>query len=430
MDRAPGEPLSRRRVLLLTAAAGSALGGCQTSDSDTSTDDSVTPAPVPGDTVELRHDAESESPTGTALDQLIGAFEAETGTDIVGTALADQTDVSRSSPATDAVTYDRIGANLAPRENTLRNLAGLWDGQRDVYPYGLVVSSVIDRELVVVPQAVHRLNCLYYNPSVLSEAGLTPEDYATVSDLRQSPGSLAEAVETLFAQPLRSPTDLLELWEGLLGSRLYRERQYVQYVVGDVDDEPLPIKRATRDLDAALSMLPAGATETTPNALLDGIVDGTVGFVRQPTWAGRHLIEREDATYGTDWAVAPLFASPWTVTFHAEGFAIPNESPRATTPRDLIRFATTADRQRQFCATAGAIPARTDITIDSHPLLAEQATAYREASMHLPSIAHGIAVRTPVQRRLEDALSAFRSHRDTDRAVEELVAALRTAEVF
>jgi glucose/mannose transport system substrate-binding protein len=405
------------------------LSGCQTSGSDEGPADTVTPASVPGSTVALRHGAE-DGPTGAALDQLRRAFEAEHGVEVVDAPDAGVTNEQDEESSEETVTYGRIGAALAERAQSLRDLSDLWEGNHESYPYGLVVSSFIERSFVVVPQTAHRLNCLYFNPSVLSEVGVTPEDYATVSDLQRAPGPLAGAVETLFAQPLRSATDLLELWEGLLGSRLYRERQYVQYVAGDLDDEPLPIVRATRDLDAALSMLPADAAETTPASLLDAVVEGSVGFVRQPTWAGQHLIERDEATYGTDWAVSPLFASPWTLTVVAEGFAVPSTSARAATPRELIRFATTAERQREFCATAVAIPARTDVTVDAHPMLTEQATAYREASMHLPSMAHGIAVRTPVRRRLEDALSAFRTHRDTDRAVTEIVAALRTAEVL
>lgn len=430
MDRPAAEPVTRRQALGLTATALAGLTGCQTSGSDNNPDDTVTPVSVPGSTVHLRHDTGDDSPTGAALDQLRRAFETETGVEVVESAYEGSASEQGGESSAEAVTYGRIGATLAQRAGSLRDLSDLWEGKREVYPYGLVVSSFIDRSFVVVPQTAHRLNCLYYNPSVLSAAGVTPEDYATVSDLQRAPGPLTESVETLFAQPLRSATDLLELWEGLLGSRLYRERQYVQYVVGDVDDQPLPIVRATRDLDAALSMLPPDATETTPESLLDGVVDGSIGFVRQPTWAGRHLIDRDDATYGTDWAVAPLFASPWTLTVVADGFAIPSTSARATTPRELLQFATTPERQRQFCVTAGAIPARTDVTVDAHPMLAEQATAYREASMHLPSMAHGIAVRPPVRRRLEGALSSFRNHRDTDRAVDEIVAALRTAEVL
>jgi len=428
MDGSPNTQKSRRQVLA-AAAAVTGLAGCQTSGTGESTD-TVTPAPVPegavgGGTVELRH-ATSTDLTGAAIDQLIAAFEAaHEGSDLVGVPLggADSAD----SPA---VVYDRIGANLARRGARFQDLSGLWEGERDAYPYGVTVSSFIARSFVTIPQALHRVNCLYYNPGVLSEAGVALEDYPTVSDLADSPGPLDDAVETLFAQPLRTATELLALWESLLASRLYRERQYVQYVVGDISDNPLPIRRSLRDFDAALSMVSDDAHEATPEALLDDVVDGTVGFVRQPTWTGTHLIDRRDATYGTDWAVAPLFAAPWTVTFVAWGFAAPSAPTRTAAPREVVEFATTPARQRAFCATARALPARTDVTVDAHPMLAEQAEDYREASMHLPSMAHGIAVRPPVRRRLETALSSFRQHRNVDRGVEDLVTALRTARVL
>jgi len=427
MGRSPG-PRTTRRQLLATAAAATSLAGCQTSINDDS-DETVTPAPVPeeevsGETMALRY--AGDDPTVAAIDQLIANFETvHEGSDLVAAPLGDAT--SNSGPT---VVYDRIGANLAPRGARLRDLSELWDGERDAYPYGVTVSSFIARSFVVLPQAVHRLNCLYYNPRVLADAGVVLEDYATVSDLRASPGALDSAVETLFAQPLRRAVELLELWESLLAGRLYRERQHVQYVVGDVPDNPLPIRRSLRDLDAALSMLPASAQDATPAALLDGVVDGSVGFVRQPTWVARELVDRPDTTYGTDWAVAPVFASPWTVTFVAWGFAAPGTPSRAATPREVIDFATTPERQRAFCVTARALPARTDVTVDSHPMMAEQAADYRAASMHLPSMAHGIAVRPPVRRRLETALSSFRQHRDVDRGVADLVAALRTARVL
>jgi ABC-type glycerol-3-phosphate transport system substrate-binding protein len=433
MDWPPSGRLTRRHLLGVTAVAAGGLAGCQTSDTDETVRETVTPAAVPTETftsrLELRHDTPLASPTAAAIEQLLTAFEEATQavTPVEQTRSGRETE-DRGGDGTAIVTYDRIGATLAPRTEELRSLDALWESQQSVLPHGVAISSYVGRAPTVIPQAVNLLNCLYYNPEVLSDAGISPGDYATVRDVYAEPGPLAETVETLFAQPLRSATDLLELWEGLLGSRLYRQRQYMGYVSGHVDNEPLPIKRATRDLDAALSMLPTSAGEATPESLLDGVVDGSIGFVRQPTWASQYLRDRSDVTYGTDWAVAPLFGSPWGVVFVAEGFAVPDVS-EAVTSRALIQFATDRDQQRHFCATAGAIPARTDVTVDAHPMLAEQTEEYREASMHLPSMAHGVAVRTPVRRSIEAALTEFRDHRDVEQAVEDLIAALRTAEM-
>lgn len=428
-----GPGVTRRR--LLASAGGAALGalaGCQgfgSSDPETLTAAPVPEGTLPTGQLTVRHRPAETGPSRQALRELAAEFDRATeGIDPV--VVPAERASGRSTPNGGVLTYRGVGARLRGVVDDHHSLDSLWQDVRPVVPDGLAAACYLGRSRVAVPQTVHRLNCLYYNPTVLEDAGVSPEDYTTVQTLAAEPGPLADAVETLFAQPLRSPTELLALWESLLASRLYRERQYVQYVVGDISDNPLPIRRSLRDLDAALSMLPASAQDAAPEALLDDVVDGTVGFVRQPTWTGTHLIDRSDATYGTDWAVAPVFASPWTVTFAAWGFSVPNAPTRAAAPQDVIEFATTPARQQQFCATARAIPARTDVVVDAHPMVAEQAEDYREASMHLPSMAHGIAVRPPVRRRLETALSSFRQHRNVDRGVEDLVAALRTARVL
>lgn len=420
--RPVADPGLGRRSLLATLAAGvtGTLAGCESGEETPS----LSPAPVPDPeaarvdgTLLLHSDADGRSPEGRALTSLGSAF----GADRESVSVRVRRRPPASTPTDSAVVrYGPLGATLADRVDTLRSLERVWDPRREHVPDPVAGASALDRRFVAVPQVVHRVNTLFYNPDVLDSAGVTPETYTTVATLAASPGGLAEEVETLFTQPLRDWRDLLALWESALCSRLLNQGQFAQLRTGATDPLGLLLRRSLRDLDAALSLIPAADHEADPTALLDGVVDGRVGFVRQPTWLARHLLAREDATYGENWAVTPMFAGPRTVVFASEGFSVPRSEASPLLADSFLRFALAPQRQRRFAGTVGASPARTDVAVDGHPFVVETARAYREATIHAPSIAHGRAVRPSVGADAATTLSTFVSERDVEAASEAL----------
>lgn len=426
--------LTRRRLLATGLAAVGALAGCQTGDEAPRT---VTPADVPSGVVDpgrliVRYDdAGRRTPTTRALAGTIDAFTDRRESTTVRTAPR-----SGRAPGPDdsVVAFGRLGAAAAGRaeRGELSELDTLWEAVASRVPNGLVQTAYLDRKLVAVPQAASRTNTLYYNPSVLADAGVGLERYATVSDLTTVPGPLDDAVETLFATPMRSARDRVALWESVLSSRLVSQRQFDQLRSGQANRNSLVLLRSVRDYDAALSALPADAATLSPTALLDRVLDGTVGFARLSSRAALDLIAREDATYGEDWAVAPMFSSPWAVVTDVSGFVIPASTAAPDRARSFVRFATAPDRQRRFAATQGTIPARIDAAagVDAHPAYASVAEHYREATVHAPSLSAGVAVREPVRTRLDEALVAFADHGSVDTAVADVADALETVSML
>ena len=432
-----GGPSRRRLLASVGGAAAAALSGCQVFESADS-EETVTPAAVPdparsGGRLLVRHEgAQNEGPAEAAMTDLLEAFAARNEGLRVGTAPPDAPRPATPNAAT--VDLGHVGGALAPRAEAgdLAILERTWERIRQHIPVGLSVACYLDRDLVAIPQSVHRLNCLYYNPATLDRAGVDIETYTTFRDLHEEPAGLGEAVDTLFAQPLASPRDRLALWESLLGGRLVSQAQFDQMVTGGVPPHSVPVRRATGDYAAALSMTPDAARVAPPEVLLDGVVDGEIGFVRQPSWVAHHLVGRADATYGENWAVAPVFSSPWVFTFVADGFAVPGASGDLSTARAFVRFAIETERQRHYNERRGAIPARQDIagSVDHHPFYAAQAEDYQRATIFARSLADQMAVTESVRRQLFEALAGFERHESVERTTGELVAALETASML
>lgn len=424
-------PLTRRQLLGAGGAALATLTGCQALDGESET---VTPAAVPqgrvGPTLELRHaGAGGSGPLARAVGGLAEAFRTERpDVRIVEQRASDSRSADRS-----LVSYGRLGAALlSGSDRELSRLTEVWNDSSRWFPSGLLRVCYRDWNVVAIPQSVHQLNCLFYNPTTLAEAGVKPDSYGTVADLQAAPGPLAERVETLFAQPLRSGRDRLALWESLLGGRLIGQRQYDQLVAGYVAPNGPTVERATRDYAAALSMLPDDADSMTPQAALDGVLDGTVGFAHLPSWMVAALVEA-DTEYGTDWAVTSMFSSPRVVVVVPEGFAVPSSTVELALPRSFVRFALEVDPHRAFGAARGAVPARTDVAgsvDDRHPAYRELWSTYAEATIHAPSIADGVAVRPSIQRRLAGALADFEAHGSVEETAATLLAAFDETELF
>lgn len=419
---------TRRRLLAAGVAAAGALAGCQTGDEETTT---VTPAAVPSGAVDpgrlvVRYDdAGRRTPTARAMAGTIGAFTDRR--DAVEVRTGPRTDRA-PGPDDSLVAYGRLGAAVVDRaeRGDLTEVEDRWDAVATQMPEGLFQTSYLGGRLVAVPQALTRLNTLYYNPSVLDSAGVDPEAYPTVSDLTTAPGPLDDAVETLFSAPMRSAGDRLALWESTLSSRLVSQRQFEQLRAGGAGSNRLTLRRTMRDYGAALSALPDDADALSPAALLDGVLDGRVGFARLSSRAALGLIGREDATYGEDWALMPMFNSPWATVLDVEGFVVPVATAELDRPRSFVRFATGADTQRRFAAASGTVPARRDAAeaVAHHPSYESVAAHYREATVYAPSMATGVTVRGPVRTRLHDALVAFADHGSVDTAVDGVVDAL------
>lgn len=431
----PRLDLTRRRFLGAAGTAGlAAAAGCQ---SQGDAEQSVTPAAVPDEegkrgTLVVRYDAAGESgPATSAMQDLITSFmEARSGVRVV----TQQPSEAPPESGRSVVSFGRLGAAVADRADRgeLSSVETVWDPVSSRIPNGLVQTCYLSRELVAVPQTVHWLNCLYYNPTVLESADSDRETYATVSQLAAEPGSLTGAVDALFATPFGSPRDRVALWESVLSSRLVSQRQFDQIRSWRADTNRLTLRRAMRDYAAALSLLPADAAGVAPTTLLDRVVDGRLGFARLSSRAVPYLLDRSDAVYGTDWEIAPMFSSPWAVVADVEGFVVSVASADLALPLSFLQFATEPDTQRQFNATRGAVPARTDAAnaVDDHPVYRTAAAHYQDATIHAPSFADGLVVREDVRRQIAAELSELETHGSIERTTDGLLSVLENVSML
>lgn len=415
------EPISRRRLLgAAGAAAVGAVAGCQTGDSGQRA--TITPAEVPdsgreAETLVVRHAAAGESgPAADAMTDLLNGFAEARPT----VAVREAPMVERPPPEESGVVrFGRLGSSLLFDSGIdgFESLEERWE-ELSAFPAPLLQTAFWKWDTVAIPMAVDRVNCLYYNPTVLAEAGVDPRDYATIRDFASERARLDVAP---FVQPLRTPRDRLALWESLLTGRLGGQWQYDQLLAGEGSPNRVFLENTLVDYDAALSLLPDDSTAD-PRTLLDRVADGSVGFVRLPGRATRYLRDKSGTEYGEDWAIAPMFGSLGTECLAVDGFAIPESTASLGTPRAFVRFGTERDPMARYCRTRGTVPARADVAESvTGPARKRLAAGYLEGSAYPLSFAYGVGVRAEIRTRLADVLSAFETHRDTERATEELI---------
>lgn len=432
---------SRRSFLRVAAGIGAAgIAGCQ--GGPRGTNEQVTPAPVPAvdrttiplppSTLEVRHGV-LDRPTGAAMADLRRRFDRRHRPVTVVDRTTD--DERRPTPSGDGdaiVGFGPLGAALRPQAPALLDLSDLWLEQL-VTNSGPSNACLLSQRLVAVPQLLHRLNCLYYDPSLVEESGVDPADYdslpAFVADLDRLP----DGIVVPFARPMRTPTESLALWEVLLSGTVQHSAAYTQLVSGTVADHRDRLRAATAAFETVRSGLEPAARQRDPAALLDGIVDGDVGFVAAPSWAARHLRDREGTTYGSDWTASPVPGTEGRFPFTGSGLYVYAASDERLVGRAFLRFATSIGPQRRFNRLAGSIVPQSNadsVSEDRHPFYREQWADYYSSQMQPLSIAYGLAVRPSVRRDVEKALVALVNHDDVDRATDGIQTALSRASVL
>lgn len=432
---------SRRSFLrALTAGGTLAIAGCQSGDQRSA--ERVTPAPVPAldrttvplatSTLEVRH-GDLDGPDAAAMGDLLATFDdAHRPVSVVDRRLPGGLDDQvRKVEDRVVVGYGPIGAALRPLASSLLDLSTVWNDQGFNAGAGPANTCMIDYRLVAIPQSLHRLNCLYYDPVRLDDAGLEPTDFATLPAFLSA---LAEATDVPipFARPLRDARERLALWEILLVGHVDRRASYLQLVSGTVDDHRDDVRAATADFAGLWSGLTPSVRRSDPATLLDGVVEERIGCVALPSWAARHLLARPDSSYGVDWAVSAVPGTAKRFPFTGDGFVAFSASDHREVATRFLTEATSVRAQQRFTQRSGSVLPRIafDAGGDPHPFYHDQWNDYRRSWMQPPSIAYGQAVSPDVRRAIEAALSTMDNHWDVDRTTDEILAALERATVL
>jgi glucose/mannose transport system substrate-binding protein len=441
----PDPPTLSRRALLATAGtlASGPLAGCRALR-DGGGETTVTPVDVPADTrttvplppstltVAHPYDRARGSDAMGALLRTFGRRYPNVDLDAVPS--LDGAPTAIEDGAGPNVWYGRPGATLRVAAQSVDLLAlddTVWTEAFDYdIPGGTSLLTVLDTSHVAVPLELQRLNCLFYNPTVLETAGVDPRELTRVDRLFDALEAIASETDaTPLAQSTGLATALFELWETILLAALESRAAYLGLTSSNVQPFAGEMRRSLDLFDRYLNAVADEFTGRTPARIVDRLAAGDVALTRQPTTAAP--VADPDAEYGTDWDVIPFPATEGFVLLDAYSFQALADAPSRDATLAFLRYVGATETQARYCRRRGAIPARTSVDPDRlSPFYQVQAKQYRSSFAQLGSISRAIAVAPSIRDRLRDVIVDFRRFRDVGAAYYRMYEIFASARPF
>jgi len=300
------------------------------------------------------------------------------------------------------------GKNLLRYEGALGSVDDVWNdaGYQDVMVDEAVDLHQHGGSFRAVPLGSHRLNCLFYNISVVEEAGVDPDSLDNVS-------ALVDALDTVATE-----TDEIPMTHGMQGTwtttQLFAAMMlgqegfeaYMDFIGGEGDESAV---RATFESMATVlenyvneDAASIGLTESNEN-----IINGNAAFVHQGNWAAGAYRNAEDFAYEEDWGFLPFPGTGNMYTLHFDSFLYPSDNPSSQKSKTWLEFVGSEDAQIAFNRFKGSIPTRTDVSMDRFgPFLQETAEDFANAEHRPPTLQHGLAVEREKMTALNDVVSS------------------------
>jgi len=295
------------------------------------------------------------------------------------------------------------------------------DGMRDAYLDGVKQMSQPAGNYVAVPLNIHRLNNLFYNVSVLEDAGVDPASI-------DSPSALLDAMETIasetdatpMAHQTQAPWSTLQLWEsvliGVAGVDVYQD-----VLDGNVADNEDAVRESLQLVADYSEYFNEDAGSVAWDEANNGVIQGNAAFLHQGDWAAGQYQAAEDFEFGTDWEHVAFPGTSGVYHVVTDSFVMPTSNPSPEATEKWLSYCGSVDGQERFNPIKGSIPPRTDVPNDEFgPFLTAQREDFNNSDAQPPSIAHGTGVTPEVKSNVEGVFASFNGSWNVDSAYNSL----------
>jgi len=411
--------VSRRRVLQTAGiAAAAGLAGCGGGGGSEQ------------EPIELLH-AWSEGDGNAAVEALIGGFQ-EANPDIefaeepVNGAARENLDqvvqnrLQTSNPPSTFQTWP--GKTLEKFGDAYEDIEGdVWDDDmKENYLSGPQEQAQLDGTYVTVPLNIHRINNLFYNTSVLDEAGVDPESMSEPSDVVDACAQVAENTDAVpFAQQTSGAWSTVQLWETILLAQAGIDG-YESFIAGNGDQSQ--VEEALQAVVDLREYYPNDASSLSFTEANTMVMDGDAAFIHQGDWAAGAYSADDSFNYGDDWGQVsyPGTSGSYLLNMDSFPYLANNPSPEAT--KTFLSYCGSAEGQVLFNAEKGSIPPRSDADVSElNQFQQDQFEDFNSADNQPPSIQHGLAVSPGVGTEIGGAFSGFLESYNTTGTAEALI---------
>ncbi|MEX0732595.1 MAG: ABC transporter substrate-binding protein [Aquisalimonadaceae bacterium] len=297
-----------------------------------------------------------------------------------------------------------------------------------------VVSDVMKHNghYVAVPVNVHRVNWLWANPDVLAAAGVEmPRDWTSffaAADALREAGYIPLAHG---GQAWQDATVFESVALGVGGVEFYRKALVeldADALGGDTMIEVLETFKRLRNY------MDPDAPGREWNAATAMVINGQAAMQIMGDWA-KGEFTAAGLTAGEDFLCGGAPGTDHAFTFNIDSLAMfrVDDASARQAQMDLARLAMESAFQETFNLNKGSIPARPDVPRDNFDSCAHKSmddfAASADAGTLVPSMAHGMAVRSDVQGAIFDVVTNYFNDRrmTATEAASRMVRAVRAA---
>ncbi|WP_135854613.1 ABC transporter substrate-binding protein [Halorussus salinus] len=321
------------------------------------------------------------------------------------------------------------GANLQPyvAADKLEDIGdSVWsqNGMKDAYLEGPKEAARPGGNFVTVPLNIHRINNLFYNVSVVEDAGVDPASIET-------PGDLVSAMETVesetdavgMAHQTSSAWSTTQLWATVLLGENDVET-YNSFAEGNVADNEEAVKSSLQTVVDYTEHVNDDAGSVSWTEANQKILNGEAAFFHQGDWAAGMYRGQDGFEFEDDWGHVPFPGTEGVYALNMDSFPFPtnNPSPEATTK--FLQYVGSVDAQERFNPKKGSIPPRTDVPSDAFgPFLTRQMDDFQNSDSQVQSIEHGLAIAPDPKSNISDAMASFISNWNVDNTYQQLTQA-------
>ncbi|HEX2730896.1 MAG TPA: ABC transporter substrate-binding protein [Polyangiaceae bacterium] len=251
------------------------------------------------------------------------------------------------------------------KESKVSSINALADAQHwfGVLPKAIVDALSFNGQMYGVPLDIHRLNTLFYNRKLLSEAGLQPpttlaELHATLATLKAAGYTHPISIGNRYDWTMVLFT-LENLFPAVAGPDFY-----AQYWRGEHLAEHAKMRETIAELLSLWPYFNADALEVDWTEGVDRLFARDkaqqAAFTVMGDWAKGYL-QAEGYEPGRDFGSTPFPGSEGTFVFTADCFPLPKGAPHKEAVTDLLVTFGSRAGQVAFNQLKGSLPARTDI---------------------------------------------------------------------
>lgn len=299
------------------------------------------------------------------------------------------------------------------------------NGLNDVYRAALLELMSVDGKIYSVPTDIHRVNVLWSNNPLLSEAGVdtsaAPANIdAWLADLEKVRASGVE-----YPLALGNEFTQVQLFENVLvadlGAVLYQNLWK-----STKNWEGSAILKAIDHYSALLDYTDPNAGSRDWVEVAQSVIEGDAAYLVMADSALASF-QRAGFTGGKQYSAVPMPGTVGVFNFAADSFTLPVGAVHDEAARAWLLTVSSAEGQFALSKTKGSIPARTDTVKEDYPPYQQGAIASLQLDTVVPSIAFGVAAKPSWSTAITKAVVKFGDDRKPTALVNALIDAAHTA---